>query len=200
MEYFKVNSIMVLLVSVGLLSCNTSISKDAGEEFIQEENTINYEDQAQLIIGQSFATLNANLKREITENGVENAIGFCKLNANHLIDSLSNYYHADVKRTSLKLRNPENAPNAEELENLQFYKLGLEQEVEFGNQIAETEEMFTYYKPIYLLDACTKCHGKEGETLDANAYAKIKELYPEDAATGYAPGDLRGMWVVSIKK
>lgn len=200
MPYFKVNSIVVLLLIVSLVACNTANSKDFIDEIVEEKQTINYEEQARFIIGQSFATLNANLKREMTENGIENAINYCNLNANQLVDSLSQYYHADIKRTSLKLRNPENAPNAEELENLQFYKLGLEQEVEFGDQIAETEETFTYYKPIFLLDACTKCHGKEGETLNSDAYAKIKDLYPDDAATGYAPGDLRGMWVVSIKK
>ena len=86
------------------------------------------------------------------------------------------------------------------MENLHFYKLGLEQEVEFGDQILETERSYKYYKPIFVMDACTKCHGKEGETLNDEAYAKIASLYPEDQATGYEVGDLRGMWVVSFTK
>jgi len=36
---------------------------------------------------------------------------------------------------------------------------------------------------------CLKCHG---EQLDPAVQARIKELYPDDKATGYKTGDLRG--------
>lgn len=198
MQFFKGNKRIVLwgIITV-LASCQASTKSDADRVVPAK---IDYEEQALYIIGQSFAALNTQLKAQMTAKGVESAIGFCNLNAEGIVDSLAEYYHADIKRTSLQLRNPENEPTPDELENLQFYKLGIEQEVEFGDQILDTEDTYTYYKPIFVLDACTKCHGKEGESLDANAHAKIKELYPEDAAIGYETGDLRGMWVVKFKK
>jgi hypothetical protein len=40
---------------------------------------------------------------------------------------------------------------------------------------------------------CLACHG---ETIDPAVAGKIAELYPEDKATGFREGDLRGAFVV----
>ncbi len=201
MKFFKVSKIAVVLtLLLGFTACHDTSKETSTQDEASVAKEINYEEQANLIIGQSFASLNSNLTYQMKENGIDEAISFCNLNANSLVDSLSEYYHADIKRTSLKLRNQANAPTEDEIENLQFYTLGIEQEVEFGDQMLDTEEMFKYYKPIYVMDGCTKCHGIEGETLNADAYEKIAALYPDDQATGYEAGDFRGMWVVSFKK
>ncbi|MGM0774574.1 MAG: c-type heme family protein, partial [Pseudomonadota bacterium] len=38
------------------------------------------------------------------------------------------------------------------------------------------------------------CHGK---SIDPEVKAKLDELYPEDQATGFSEGDLRGAFVVT---
>ena len=42
----------------------------------------------------------------------------------------------------------------------------------------------------FLLSAC------HGGTLDPEVTAKLKELYPQDAATGFKVGDLRGAFTI----
>ena len=52
-------------------------------------------------------TLGSTLKSHIESDGIESALKFCNLNAYTLIDSLSQLYSADIRRVSLKTRNPE---------------------------------------------------------------------------------------------
>ena len=40
--------------------------------------------------------------------------------------------------------------------------------------------------------------GPAGTQLDAAVRQKLAELYPEDRATGFAPGELRGMFWVTV--
>jgi excinuclease UvrABC helicase subunit UvrB len=41
---------------------------------------------------------------------------------------------------------------------------------------------------------CLACHGK---TLAPQVAARLKELYPDDRATGYAAGEIRGAITLS---
>lgn len=58
-------------------------------------------------------------------------------------------------------------------------------------------DSIAYYKPILIASPlCLKCHGIAGETLDMEAQRVIRERYPQDAATGYALGEFRGLWSI----
>jgi hypothetical protein len=48
-------------------------------------------------------------------------------------------------------------------------------------------------RPIGTLDFCVTCHGPR-ETVEAAIGTVLKTAYPQDQATGFAPGDLRG-WI-----
>jgi hypothetical protein len=52
-----------------------------------------------------------------------------------------------------------------------------------------------YVEPITIQPPCLACHGTQ---LDAAVRQKLAELYPEDRATGFAPGELRGMFWVTV--
>jgi hypothetical protein len=41
---------------------------------------------------------------------------------------------------------------------------------------------------------CLACHGKE---IAPKVAARLAELYPEDAATGYSAGEIRGAFTLS---
>ncbi|MCB9539757.1 MAG: DUF3365 domain-containing protein, partial [Myxococcales bacterium] len=47
-----------------------------------------------------------------------------------------------------------------------------------------------YIEPLYVLPLCTQCHGQD---LTEGVKSKLATLYPTDQATGYAPGDFRGV-------
>lgn len=54
-----------------------------------------------------------------------------------------------------------------------------------------------YMKAIGLQPQCTACHGQP-EQIAPDVQARLQQLYPQDQATGYAPGELRG--ALSIKR
>jgi hypothetical protein len=51
-----------------------------------------------------------------------------------------------------------------------------------------------YVEPIRVKSMCLTCHGA---TLAPEVASRIAELYPEDQATGFGEGDLRGVFWVS---
>jgi hypothetical protein len=50
-------------------------------------------------------------------------------------------------------------------------------------------KVFRYMKAIPTDDVCLMCHG---EQIQENLSAELQRLYPNDQATGYKKGDIRG--------
>ncbi|MFQ5686236.1 MAG: DUF3365 domain-containing protein [Candidatus Scalindua sp.] len=104
-----------------------------------------------------------------------------------------------LKQTSLKLRNPSNAPD--EWERKVLKKLELAQPskgVGFGEVIeVDDKKTYRYMKPIYVERACLDCHG-EREKVPPAIRQFLKRMYPEDQAYGYKEGDLRGGISIAI--
>jgi hypothetical protein len=56
-----------------------------------------------------------------------------------------------------------------------------------------------YYKPIRIaMPACLKCHGSAEKDIDPKTLAIIRQKYPDDLATNYKEGDLRGLWKITF--
>lgn len=111
-----------------------------------------------------------------------------------------------IGRTALKVRNPQNTPDAFEKRVLEDFV----QKLKSGADAAKLEHveevtqngitLVRYMKPIPMAESpCSACHGA-ADKLDPGAVAKVKELYPTDQATGFVPGELRGAFTVTIKK
>jgi hypothetical protein len=65
-------------------------------------------------------------------------------------------------------------------------------------QLVRTAQAVHYLKPIFIqAEGCLRCHGVPGQTLLPEASALLSDRYPQDQATGYGPGDLRGAWHLS---
>jgi len=146
---------------------------------------------AQALGGRLKARLMATLQGE----GAVAAIGVCSIEAPAIAAAVSAQSGLSVGRTSLKVRNPANAPDPRERAVL----AGWEQAVAGGAAAedlpvhVETGDDFLWMKPIVLEGPCLTCHGKD---LAAPVASAIAERYPQDQATGYALGDLRGAFVV----
>jgi hypothetical protein len=56
------------------------------------------------------------------------------------------------------------------------------------------EKTFRFMKAIPTGEVCLKCHGSD---IDPKVKAKLQEAYPEDKATGYKLGDIRGAFTIS---
>ncbi|MDD2368840.1 MAG: DUF3365 domain-containing protein [Sulfuricurvum sp.] len=143
--------------------------------------------------------LGNELKTQMQTGGPIAALHFCSQNALSLTDQVAKESGTAIKRVSIQNRNPVNAATFEEKAILNQWQAMLKNsETLPAYQLTKLSNGHTvYYKPIVInKDACLKCHGDiAGDSPLAKA---IKETYPEDQATGYKMGDLRGMIVVAF--
>ncbi len=159
-------------------------------------------EQGRMIRKASFEALSSEVKAAMESGGVEKAVSYCNIQANPLVDSLSRVYDAEVSRTSFHFRNPENRPTQREEPLLVAYK----QDLLAGKDLKDTviyydDGVTAYYSPIVIESPlCLTCHGQPGSTLSTGNAEFIRTLYPEDRATGFQMGDLRGMWTIKLNK
>lgn len=145
-------------------------------------------------------TLIARLQQAIAEGGLVNAIGVCNTAAPAIAAQKSSEWKMTIARTSLKLRQPRDRPDAWELAQLQRF----EQRKAAGESVSALEvgeyaekdgkRVFRYMKAIPTGELCLGCHGG---ALAPEVAEKLRALYPQDAATGFKPGDLRGAFTIT---
>lgn len=147
--------------------------------------------------------LKEKLMGAMKDGGPVAALGVCKTDAPKIAAERSAASGLEVGRTSLKVRNPANAPSETERKVLEQFAKDIAggadaMKLEHAAVVEDAgKKSFLYMKPIMTAGKpCLACHGSE---LDPAVAAKIKELYPQDQATGYNAGDIRGAFVVTGK-
>jgi hypothetical protein len=107
-----------------------------------------------------------------------------------------------LKQTSLRVRNPSNAPDEWEKKVLKSMETPEYSKGKGFSEIIETNgnKIYRYMKPIYVEAACLQCHGNEEKVMPAMRLF-LKRKYPFDEAFGYKEGELRGgiSLTISIK-
>lgn len=189
-KLFTLTGILLLLSTCTTTQTTTQLSEKEQKDYLQK---------GQVLAQQSFAALSGRLMSAIETGGVPHAIEYCHTAALPLVDSLSKVYQASIRRTSLKVRNPEDAPLDWEKTILQSFQ----QELAAGKRPTPVVKVLdkkhiAFVTPIYMAQPCLKCHGKLGETLNEQHYSTIKKFYPQDQAIGYVDGDWRGMWSITF--
>jgi hypothetical protein len=157
--------------------------------------------ESKATIRQFFEELKGNLVAAIKEGGPVNAIQVCSEKAPGIARSISEERGWQVGRTSLKLRNPANAPDEWELKVLESFEsrkaAGEDpQQIAFHEVVEQDgKRVFRFMKAIPTAEKpCLVCHGGE---VPPPVEAKLKELYPTDKARGYVAGDIRGAFTIS---
>jgi len=143
--------------------------------------------------------LTTELKTELTaalqQGGPEQAIDVCRQRAPEIAARLSRESGAEVGRTALRVRNQANRPD--ELEQAMLHKLaeklrpdttGAPPEALLEVRTAQGVERI-YLRAIPMQPPCFVCHGKALSPALADA---IRADYPDDQATGFDVGELRG--------
>lgn len=145
-------------------------------------------------------TLGTRLRTRLTDamnnGGAANAVQVCSAEAQPMAEAVAKETGAKVGRSSLKLRNPKDAAPGW----VQTWLLAQ------GDKKAEavtgiegvfdspTGKVARFLKPIAIEGACLSCHGDPAQ-MSEPVKAAIAPKYPEDKATGYQNGDLRGaLW------
>ena len=145
------------------------------------------------------AQLGKNLMKAIQEKGTVGAVKFCNIEAMKLTDSMSVMHNAIIKRVSDKARNPKNMANAKELGHIAAFKESLKAGSEIDPIVEEINGEVNFYYPITTNTMCLQCHGTPNEQITATTLTALNKLYPEDKATGYDVGQVRGIWSINFE-
>jgi len=134
----------------------------------------------------------------IEEGGPAYAIDFCSTEALPRTAAVAEAHGVELKRTSARVRNPANAPDAHERAALEYF----DGEMAAGRAlpshlVQRADGELRYYRPIVVAELCTTCHGPR-DALDPAVAEALDRRYPDDEATGYRPGDFRGVVRVSV--
>lgn len=100
------------------------------------------------------------------------------------------FYNAtgyQLRQISSKYRNPDNKPDKFEEKALAEFEKDKNLSEYKGVDKINGQKVLRYLTPLYIEEACLKCHSAK-ETIPEF----IQEDYPEDKATDYTFGDLRG--------
>jgi len=157
---------------------------------------------AKAAIKEFAGALQTELKTAMKAGGPIAAIGVCNTQAMPITAQVSADRGMALSRVSLKNRNPANAANdwqSAVLEDFEQKKLA-------GKDItklawSETVKVddgqeFRFMKAVPTGEVCLKCHGTQ---IAPEVSRILASLYPEDRATGYKEGDIRGAFVVTRK-
>ncbi len=142
----------------------------------------------------------AALQEEISKSGPEGAIPICKDMAPKMAGEISAQTGWKIRRVSLKPRNKARAiPDAWEKAALEDF----DRRAAAGEPPAQLEKgekigsEYRYVKALPVQPLCLSCHGP-ADQLSPAVKSALQRHYPNDRATGYSVGQIRG--AISVRK
>jgi len=180
----------VITLSLAAIAPNSYAADDYAAEIAASRETVK----------EFMQTLKQELQAGMREGGPINAVSVCNLTAPSIASTYSARSGWDVGRTSLKARNPDNAPDAWErsvLESFEARKRAGEDpmKMEFHEVVRKDgASKLRYMKAIPTAKLCLACHG---EQVDSVTKTRLEMLYPHDQAMGYKAGDIRGAFSIT---
>ncbi len=205
---------LMILSGLMILSCNNtqtkSVTEPAPKPAVPTVTASIVQDAPEQIVmqgkeaaGNLMKALKQELQQAMQDGGVMHAVTFCSEQALQLTADVETGLgsNIDLKRVSEKYRNPANKPDTFEEDALKWLK----QQAEAGSvpeyfiqQINGKDGIrYRYYQPIRINTPCLACHGP-ADQMKPELKTLLKERYPNDHATGYQKGDLRGAIRVEI--
>lgn len=152
---------------------------------------------------QFIESLKSVLVKEMQTNGIVAAVSVCSDTAQLLTNNYGVNKGIYIKRVSFKHRNTNNKPDEFEIKALKYFE-----KLKSSGKLNESSEFIgiinldgvinlRYLKPIIVQAPCLGCHGSS-EQISTDVITILQKKYPNDKATDYQLGDLRG--AVSIQK
>ena len=144
--------------------------------------------------------LKAALVRAMKAGGAETAITICNVAAPEMAKKNTASSGWSLGRTALKLRSPKNAPDDWERTVLLAFQDKIDQGADvktlehYETTTKDGKPVFRYMKAIPTQGPCLTCHGSN---VSPSVKAKIAEFYPDDQATGFELGELRGAFTIT---
>lgn len=165
-----------------------------------ENNLKQHAAESKAVVKEFVGQLQGELKASMKAGGPITAIGMCKEKAPLIAKELSEKYNWTVARTSLKTRNPANTPDAWEEKVLKEFEVrkqsgeAVKPMAYFDKVEVNGVESFRFMKAIPVGKPCLACHG---ENISDDVAKMLSTSYPQDKATGYKLGDVRGAFTIT---
>jgi len=149
--------------------------------------------------------LRSELMQALEAGGPSAAVRVCRDRAEALARELgaASLPPVELKRVTRKPRVPANAPDPWEARALDWFEGELAQggplPEDWVQRISGPAGLrYRYYQPIVAGPPCLTCHGSR-EDIPDTVRGVLATLYPDDLATGYREGELRGLVRVEIR-
>ena len=186
----------ILFVAVLLLAaCGKKAEEKTEVSYLDDEKI--FTAASNKLVAKFGGELKGELISAMSEGGAIAAIEVCHEEAPKIAAANSGEYWS-IRRVSDRSRNPDNLASTHELDVMASLQDTIAPSWSHEWADTETKPLFRFYQTIRIAPVCTKCHGTE-DAIDADVKAMLAELYPDDKAVGYQPGDLRGMFVVEVQ-
>jgi hypothetical protein len=137
-----------------------------------------------------FTQLSGRLMQVMQSEGPVAAIAVCSQEAATIANAVGQQHAVEIGRTSFKLRNPANRPR-------DWVQPFVDSRTDTVQHVALDDGKLGALFPIKLQVNCLMCHGGPEDILDA-VKPELAKRYPDDAATGFQQGELRGWFWVEV--
>ncbi|MGB7325390.1 MAG: DUF3365 domain-containing protein [Rubripirellula sp.] len=135
-----------------------------------------------------FMKLSGRLMEAMTNQGPAAAITVCQKEAPAIAKTVSDEKGLQIGRTGVRLRNPNNVAPA-------WAKELVQDKIDTPTFVSLDNGHSAALLPINLKAQCLMCHGPKDEIAPV-IQEQLTKLYPDDQATGFKEGELRGwFWI-----
>lgn len=186
---------MNVLKFLGLLACGLVGNVWAQSAAVTKSTAmVDREGESRKLAEDVQARLGQKLMQALQLGGPVASIGVCHLEAPAISEEMLQQTGVTVRRTALKVRNSSNIATESERQILTDFEKRLQTDAsavpEYFQQDADGSSV--YMRAIVAQPQCLVCHGN----VTAELQQVLHRMYPDDQATGYQAGDLRGAFVV----
>lgn len=200
-----VSRVFKALLLTAFLSCNNNPQPKTDQQDaavpMQDTMPAHVRMQGKVIAKAGFQALSGALVKAIETGGVPHALDFCNVKALPITDSVAASFNVKVARVSDKNRNPENAATEQQKQIMEAMRAQIAAAGSARDTVVRlNDKELSYYAPIVIAAPCLQCHGLPGSEVKDDHHQLIQKLYPDDKATAYALGELRGMWYLRFRQ
>ena len=179
---------LLAICLVGSLAWSTGCRQQSpAETFVIDESQ-----KARAIAAKDllFERLSGRLMEVMMADGPVAAIEVCSREAKGIAAKVGEETGVEIGRTSLRLRNSANQPPA-------WVKPLMRPDTTEPQFVKVDDDHDGAILPIRLQAQCVICHGPK-ELISDPVADQLAKLYPDDAATGFNEGDLRGWFWITV--
>jgi hypothetical protein len=189
----------LLIGSIGLTGCgpaeqspNAATVPPSSPPVVQQPSETQ-EQQKQVALAARdalFQELLGRLMDAMASGGPASAIEVCQQQAPQIASKVGEEFDVAIGRTSHRLRNPQNVPP-------DWARPLVDQRTSEPQLVSLDEGTLGVFLPIHLKPQCLMCHGPEEQILP-DVRDALARAYPQDQATGFQDGDLRGWFWITV--